>query len=230
MQYPIDNPTFPNESEEYRRAREELLEAEEVLRQQVEDVAALRRKLPLGGAVDQDYVFDELGEDGEVRQVKMSELFAPGKDSLLLYGFMYGSAMEQPCPMCTSIVDGLDGNAHHITQRMNLGVVARSPIERIQEHAAARGWSRLRLLSSANNSYQADYHAEAPDEAQWPMANVFVRRDGGIHHFWGSELMFREFPTGNLRHVDMIWPLWNVFDLTPEGRGTDWYPSLTYDD
>ena len=111
-----------------------------------------------------------------------------------------------------------------------MAIVARSPIERIQEHAAARGWKRLRLLSSANNSFQADYHAEAPDGAQWPMANVFVRRDGTIHHFWGSELMFREFPTGNQRHVDMIWPLWNVLDLTPEGRGESWYPSLDYDE
>lgn len=230
MQYPIDNPKFPNESEEYRHARQELLEAESALRQQVEDVAALRRKLPLGGVVDQDYVFDEIGADGAVRQVKLSGLFALGKESLLLYGFMFGPEMEKACPMCTSIIDGLEGNARHITQRMNMAIVARSPIERIQEHAAARDWKRLRLLSSANNSYQADYHAEAPEGAQWPMANVFVRRNGGIHHFWGSELMFREFPTGNQRHVDMIWPLWNVLDLTPEGRGESWYPSLAYDE
>jgi predicted dithiol-disulfide oxidoreductase (DUF899 family) len=228
MKYPIENPRFPNESKEYRRARQDLLEAEAELRQQMEDEAALRRQLPLGGGVDQDYVFDEIGENGEVRQVKLSELFAPGKDSLLLYGFMFGPEMAQACPMCTSILDGLEGNAQHISQRINLAVVARSPIERIQEFSALRGWKRLRLLSSANNRYQADYHAEAPDGNQWPMANVFVRRDGATHHFWGSELMFREFEGGNQRHVDQIWPLWNVLDLTPEGRGDTWYPSLGY--
>lgn len=197
MKYPIENPRFPNESEEYRRARLELLEAEVALRQQVEDVAAIRRELPLGGVVDQDYVFDELAEDGGVRQVKLSELFAPGKDSLFLCGFMFGPNMAQACPMCPSMLDGLEGNARHISQRVNLAVVARSPIERIREFGAVRGWDRLRLLSSASNSYQANYHAEAPDGNQWPRANVFVRRDGAIHHFWGSELMFREFEGGN---------------------------------
>ena len=77
---------------------------------------------------------------------------------------------------------------------------------------------------------QYDYLAEDKDQAQWPMANIFVRRDGKIHHSWGSELLFRPYPTGNTRHIDIMWPLWNVLDLTPEGRGKDWYPALEYEE
>ncbi len=226
----MTQPRFPNESEPYREARRKLLEAEAALRDQCERVAALRRQLPLGGRVPEDYAFDEMGADGQVHQVRLSELFAPGKDSLFLYGFMFGPRMKAPCTMCTSILDGLNGNAQHVSQRVNVAVSARSPIERIVEFACSRGWNHLRMLSSAGNTFQADYHAEDAEGNQWPMANVFVKRDGAVHHFWGSELMFEAFEGGDMRHVDLLWPLWNVLDLTPEGRGTDWFPRLSYDD
>ena len=220
---------YPNETPEYRRARKELLDAEATLREQVERVAALRRRLPLGGKVSSDYVFDQHRRSGHASEVKLTELFAPGKDSLLIYGFMFGPNMDHACPMCTSFLDSLDGAAPHLMQRMNLAVCARSPIERIAEFAASRGWRNLRLLSSAKNNYHHDYLAEGDDGAQWPMANVFVRRDAAIHHFWGSELLFEPFPAGNTRHIDMLWPLWNVLDLLPEGRGETWYPKLDYE-
>jgi len=225
----MDRPTFPNESHEYRKARNELLEAEAALRRQIEEVAALRRKLPLGGPVKEDYVFEEIREGGRVTKVKLSELFAPGQDSLFLYGFMFGPDMKEPCPLCTSMLDGLNGSALHVTQRVNLAVAARSPIQRIKEFAATRGWTNLRLLSSANNRYHRDYLAEDADGNQWPMANVFVKRGRAIHHFWGSELLFNKYEGGDMRHLDLLWPLWNVFDLTPEGRGENWYPSLSYE-
>lgn len=213
---------FPNESRAYRHARDELLEAEIRLRRNMEAVAALRRALPPGG-VAQDYAFD--AEEGRVR---LSELFTRG-ESLVAYSFMYGPGMERPCPMCTSILDGLEGNAHHIGQRTNLVVVAKSPIGRILAFARGRGWRRLRLLSSHDNNYNRDYHAETADAAQMPMLNVF-RRDGGtIRHFYGTELLYaKEEPGQNARHVDLIWPLWNVLDFTPQGRGSDWYPKLDY--
>jgi predicted dithiol-disulfide oxidoreductase (DUF899 family) len=225
----MDHPTFPNETAAYRQARNQLLEAEAKLRDQLEKVAALRRELPVGGAIKEDYVFDELDEDGAVTQVRLSDLFAPGKDSLFLYGYMFGPGAERPCPLCTSFLDSLDGNTLHLEQQINVAVVARSPIRRIKEVGSSRGWRRLRLLSSANNSYQADYLAEGEDGNQWPMANVFVKRGKVVHHSWGSELLFRSYAGGDMRHIDLLWPLWNVFDLTPEGRGQDWYPSLSYE-
>jgi len=216
---------FPGESRSYRRARNKLLQAEAKLRKQVEQVAALRRKLPAGGEIPQDYEFEEDGS----RKVRMSDLFERGKDSLVLYSFMYAPNMEKACPMCTAFLDSLDGAAPHVAQRANLAVVAKSPIGRIREYARGRGWRNLRLLSSAGNTYNFDYHGESPDGRQMPSLNVFVHRDGTIRHFFHTELLFAKEEKGqNARHMDMAWPLWNVLDFTPEGRGSDWYPKLDY--
>jgi predicted dithiol-disulfide oxidoreductase (DUF899 family) len=224
---------FPGESSEYRHARDRLLEAEIALRAQIESVAALRRQLPPGGAVAHDYVFDEGSTDGAdtetVRHVRFSELFAEGKDTLIVYSFMYGPTMEKACPSCTSVLDSMDGAVNHVTQRTNLVVVARSPIQRIRAHARERGWRNLRMLSSANNDYNADYHAETSDGRQYPILNVFTRRDGVIRHFWATELLFAEKAPGqDWRHVDIVWPLWALLDMTPDGRGTDFRPRLSY--
>ena len=215
---------FPGEDSTYRAARNELLESERELRRNVESVAAQRRALPLGGEPPEDYVFD--GADGPVR---LSELFADGKDSLIVYSYMFGPQMKSPCVMCTSILDALDGEAPHVVQRVNLAVVAKSPIERILGFTRPRGWRNLRLLSSSGNTYNHEYHAEDEGGAQMPACNVFVKRDGKVRHFYSTELLYDETDKGqDARHVDLIWPLWNLFDLTPEGRGTEWYPRLSY--
>jgi predicted dithiol-disulfide oxidoreductase (DUF899 family) len=214
---------FPNEDAKYRAARDKLLRAEMALRKNVAAVAAMRAKLPVGGEVPEDYVFE-----GEKGKVKLSELFERG-DTLVAYSFMYGPKMEQPCPMCTAMLDALDGNAQHIAQRTDLVVIAKSPLERIRAYARERGWNNFRLLSSAGNSYNADYYGEGPDGSQWPMLNVFVRRKVKIRHFYGTEMLFAKQERGqNARHVDAIWPLWNLLDFTPEGRGKDWYPRIAY--
>jgi predicted dithiol-disulfide oxidoreductase (DUF899 family) len=129
---------FPGESESYRAARDKLLDSEIEMRRTIESVAAQRRNLPLGGEVPEDYVFEEIvgeGSKGKKRKVRMSELFAKDKDSLILYNFMYGPEMPRPCPSCTSIIDGLNGEAPHVEQRVNFAIVAKSPIERIREFA-----------------------------------------------------------------------------------------------
>jgi predicted dithiol-disulfide oxidoreductase (DUF899 family) len=220
---------FPGESTAYRNARDRLLAAEIELRARVEEVAALRRALPPGGAVPQDYVFEEGAADETVRQVKFSELFRIPDASLAVYSFMYGSAMEKACPMCTAMLDSLDRTAPHATQRVNLVVVAKSPIARIRAFARMRGWRNLRLLSSGANTYNRDYHGESADGSQMPFLNVFTRRGGVTRHAYATELLYAPAVAGqNNRHVDSIWPLWNLFDFTPDGRGSDWYPRLEY--
>lgn len=222
---------FPGESVAYRDARNELLDAEIDLRRSIEWVAAKRRGLPLGGQVTKDYAFDEAceGDGSAPRKVRLSELFADGKDTLVIYSFMYGPQMPAACGSCTSILDALDGEAPHVVERVNLAVVAKSPIARIMEFAGGRGWRNLRLLSSGDTTYNRDYHAESPEGDQWPALNVFVRRDGVIHHSYNTELLYAPFDPGqDGRHVDSIWPLWNLFDLTPEGRGEKWNPRLSY--
>jgi predicted dithiol-disulfide oxidoreductase (DUF899 family) len=224
---------FPGESTAYREARNQLLQAELTLRKNIEEVASLRRKLPLGGEVPEDYVFDEgatdLEDSAAVRQTRLSELFRPGKDTLAIYSFMYGPTMKSACPSCTSILDSLDGTAPHATQRINLAVVAKNPLAKIRIHARSRGWRNLRLLSSAGNTYNHDYHGETAEGDQMPGLNVFARKDGKIHHSYYTELRFvPPEPGQDHRHVDLLWPLWNLFDFTPEGRGTNWHPKLTY--
>src|SRR5580658_5197523 len=127
---------FPGESARYRTARNRLLEAERDLRRQVERVAAMRRKLPPGGVVPQNYLFED-----DTTSVKLSELFRDEKDTLAIYSFMFSSGMKQACPMCTSFIDSLNGAAPHFEQRANLAVVAKSPIDRIRGYAQGRGWN-----------------------------------------------------------------------------------------
>ena len=225
---------FPNETPAYRAERDRVLQAEMALRKHIEEVAALRRQLPMGGTIPEDYVFEEgaanLDDSSASRQTRLSELFSPGKDTLVLYSYMFGPQMKAPCVSCTSMLDSLNGAAPHIRQRINLAVVAKSPLPRIRELARSRGWKNLRLLSSANNTYNRDYHGESDKGDQLPSLNVFVRREGKIHHFYNTELLFApQEPGMDGRHIDSIWPIWNMFDFTPEGRGTDWYPRLSYD-
>lgn len=246
MTEPLHAVRFPGESDEYRRARDELLVAEIDLRRRTEAVAAKRRALPLGGVVPEDYRFEEAAEGGG--EVRFSELFQAGKDVLVVYSFMFPrwpgdtrpgptgetgklALAETPCASCASILDSLDGAAVHLDQRLNLVVVAKSDPRRIRTFARERGWRDLRLLSSQSNAYNRDYHAENADGDQIPILNVFVRDGQELRHAWATELMFAPREEGeDARHVDSIWPVWSVLDMTPEGRGAERaFPKLRYD-
>ena len=238
---------FPGESAEYRAARDRLLGQEIELRRSMEAVAAARRELPPGGVVPEDYVFEGQGPGGFPTPVRLSELFAPGRNSLAIYSFMFprdpgderpGAAagesarlplVESPCPSCVALLDQLDGAAEHASPLVNLAVVAKSPLPRVRTFAEERGWRRLRLLSSAGNTYNRDYLGETAEGAQRPMLSVFHRDGAVIRHFWGSELWYA--PTDaeqDPRHLGTLEPLWNLLDLTPEGRPTDWDEQLRY--
>jgi len=224
---------FPGESAEYRRARNRLLQSEIKLKRQEEAVAKQRRALPLGGAVGSDYVFaaSAPGED-EVKAVRLSELFAPGKKTLFLYNFMFPERVGSmtPCPSCTSIIDAVDGASRHIVQRVDFAVIAKAPIETFRRHARNRGWTHALLLSSADNTFNRDYGAEDETGQQWPLAHVFTRRGKKIHHFWSSEMWWAAHDPGqDARHVDFMWPMWAIFDRTPEGRSKTWGPQLEYE-
>jgi len=238
---------YPGESAEYRAARDRLLEQEIELRRTMEAVASARRELPPGGAVPEDYVFSGAGADGSPTDLRLSELFAPGKSSLVIYSFMFprdpgderpGPASGQtallplaegPCPSCVALLDQLEGAAEHAAQHLNLVVVAKASLPRILAFAGERGWHRLRLLSSAGNTYNRDYLAETAEEHQRPMLNVFHRDGETIRHFWGSELFYAPTDHGqDPRHIGTLEPVWNLLDLIPEGRPADWDEQLSY--
>src|SRR5262245_256728 len=225
------NITFPGESAEYRDARNRLLEQEIELRRAMETVAAARRALPPGGVVPEDYVL--AARSGDVR---LSELFAPGKPSLAIYHFMFPrdpgddrpGAKDGPCPSCVALLDQLDGMAEHAEQNVNFAVVAQAPLDRVLAFADERGWRRLRLLSCAGTSFNRDYLAETPEGHQRPMLTVFHRDGDTIRHFWSSEIFYAPTEPGQeTRHVGTLEPLWNLFDFTPEGR-PDWDEQLHY--
>ena len=212
---------FPNESAEYRQARDALLAEEIELRRHIERVAAQRRALPAGGAVPKDYAF--VGGNGPV---SFSSLFGD-KQTLAVYSYMYGPKRAQPCPMCTSLMAAWDGESPDVEQRIALVMVARSPIERLLAVKKERGWQHLRLYSDVDGDFTRDY--VSAEDADMPAFNVFTRRDGSIRHFWSGEMGDTTADPGqDPRGAPDLMPLWTILDNTPEGRGGDWYPSLSY--
>ena len=206
----MSEPRYPNETAEYRSARDELLELEKELVRTTRAVAEKRRELPLGGRLKEDYQFQWANDDRVGEAVRLSELFGD-KPTLMLYNFMYGPGWDKPCLSCTSLMDGFDRTAYQVTQDAAFCGIAKAPAEKINDWANARGWKDIDLVSGFGTTYQADYECQADnDDIQWPILHVFRKHEGEVYHFWGTELK------GN--HVDTVWPYWNLMDFTPEGR------------
>jgi predicted dithiol-disulfide oxidoreductase (DUF899 family) len=216
-------PRFPGESADYRRARNALLAEEIELRRHIERVAAQRRALPPGGVVPEDYRFE--GEDGPVT---LSQMFGT-HDTLVTYNWMFGPQRERPCPMCTSLLSAYDGEMPDILQRVAFAVIGRSPIGKLTAFAKERGWRHLRLYSSDGNTFNRDYAGEDPAGDDVPALNVFTRSGGTVRHFYGGEMGPSSADPGeDPRGAPDLMPLWTILDMTPEGRGRDWYPKLDY--
>jgi predicted dithiol-disulfide oxidoreductase (DUF899 family) len=219
-----------NESEEYLAKREELRLAEIELMEHRERVAALRRGLPQGAAL-QDYEFlegpgDLDARDESIRTVKLSELFAAASRPLVIYHLMFGKKQVKPCPMCTMWIDGANGVAQHIAQNIDFAVVAAADPRALRDHARARGWNNVRLLSAGSNSFKYDLGSEDADGGQDSSVSVFTKdAENTVRHFYTAHP--RMAPEVKERGIDLLAPVWNFMDLTPQGRG-EWYASLAY--
>ena len=212
---------FPNESPEYRAARNHLLAEEIELRRHLEHVAALRRALPPGGEIPEDYVFE--GSKGAVR---FSQLFGD-KDALVIYSMMFGPQRERPCPMCTALLTSWEGTARNLCERVALAVIARSPIERLLDWKRERGWKNLQLYSDVQGDYTRSY--VSADDGDVPGLSVFTRDRDKVRHFWSGEIGGEMADPGqDPRGAPDLDPLWAILDLTPAGRGATWYPKLEY--
>ena len=217
------------ESEAYRNARDSLLEAEIALRDQRERVAEQRRKLPLDTGIE-DYLFHEgpadLGLDDPVSEIRLSDLLGESDKPFIVYQYMYGGAQSAPCSMCTMWVDGLNGVSQHIDQNTNFAIVAQAEIGLLRSLARDRGWHGLRLLSSAGSSFKTDLKFQDEAGDQFPGVSIFGRAaDGSPRHFYSAAAIMK---AGEYRGIDLLSPVWNLLDLTPDGRG-DWLPSLDDD-
>jgi predicted dithiol-disulfide oxidoreductase (DUF899 family) len=219
-----------NESTDYIAKREELARAELELMLQRERVAALRRQLP-EGAVIQDYAFEEGpaqldAGDAPIQTVRLSELFTGPDRSVVIYHFMFGKKQTNPCPMCTSLIDGLNGVAHHLAQNVDLAIVAAADPPALRAFARTRGWDKLRLLTSSASTFKYDLGSEDREGNQDSTVSVFTRdSDGTLRHFYSAHPRMSE--AIKERGLDLLSPIWNVLDLTPQGRG-DWYAELDY--
>lgn len=214
---------FPGESAAYREARNALLAEEIELRRHIERVAAMRRALPTGGEVPENYRFE--GENGAVT---LAEMFGE-HDTLITYNWMYGPQRERPCPMCTSLLSALDGEMPDILQRVAFAGIARAPVARLVDFREERGWRFLRLYSSGGNTFNRVYAHEDPESGDNPALNVFTRSGDVIRHFWAEEMGFEMADPGqDPRGAPDLMPLWTFLDKTPSGRGKDWYPKLAY--
>lgn len=231
------SPTTPNESREYREARDALRQQEIDLQRQMEAVAAQRKALPPGGEIGEDYVFDEIGGDGAATTVRMSELFGD-RDTLMLYNYMFPRMCgddrprpssgifselpidEGPCPSCTALIDMWDGTIAQVDGLGgNLAIVAKAPIERVAAFAQQRGWRHIRVLSAANNSFRSDYGGDDAEGRPVPQLTVFQRwPDGTIRLHWAGQRDFaRTFDVENPDQV-VVEPLWTLYDVvtTPQ--------------
>ena len=219
-----------NESPEYLSKREELRLAEIELMRQRERVAELRRSLPPGATIP-DYEFLEgptsLDDgDGPERTVRLSELFTSPDRSLVVYHFMYGKEQKNPCPMCTAWIDTFNGIAHHLAQNVDLVIVAAADLPTLRAHARKRGWNRLRLLSAGESTFKYDLGSEDDQGRQDSTVSVFTRdKDGTVRHFYSVHPRLGE--DIQERGIDELNPIWNMLDLTPQGRGT-FYASNDY--
>ena len=203
-------------AERRNAARAALLQEEIALKDHVERVAAQRRALEMPDPLDDDYAL--AASDDKV--VRLSELFGD-KEDLLVYHLMFHPDDDEPCPMCSMWVDGFNAIAPHVRQRAAFAIVAKAPIGKLRDWAKRRGWDKIPVLSSFSTTFNRDTHAEDQDGDQLPVISVFRRTDNGVHHFYHK---CAELDADNYRGIDLLTPVWNLFDLLPDGR-TDWMPA-----
>ena len=219
-----------NESAEYIAQREALRRAETELMRQRERIAAMRRALPQGAIVE-DYVFQEGpanldAGDAPIATVRLSDLFTGPERSVVIYHLMYGKRQTTPCPMCTMWIDGYDGVAHHLAQRLDFAIAAAADPSMLRQHARNRGWRHLRLLSCGKSTFKYDLGSEDKEGAQDSTISVFTRdHDGTLRHSYSAHPWMAD--DVKERGIDLLTPVYNMFDLTPQGRG-DWYAKLAY--
>ena len=178
--------------------------------------------MPPGGEAP-DYAF--LDEQGKT--VALKDMFGH-HDTLVTYFWMYGPQRERPCPMCTSLLGSLDIPAIDLVQRISLAVIGRSPVARQLAFARERGWRNLKFYQCVGDDFAKDYRGLALDGSEWASLDIWKKDGAAVRHFWAAESGKTADPGQDPHLAPDPTPLWTILDLTPDGRGTDWYPKLEY--
>ena len=216
---------LPGESAEYAEARTALLAEEIEARRHLTRLAEMRQALPQGPVVEKDYRF----KDANGSEVGLADLFGE-HDTLVTYFWMYGPDRERPCPMCTNFLGGVNGNAADIKQRAAFKILGRSTVERQTAFALERGWRDLDFVQTVGDDFALDHNALDPETGwEFPAFAVFRKEGGTVRYFYTADMPAEAADPGqDPRGAVDIAPLWNILDMTPEGRGEEWYPKLSY--
>jgi len=217
-------PVFPGESAAYRDARKALLIEEIEFRRHSTRLVEQRRALPPGPIIEKNYRF----KDSNGSDAGLIDLF--GKhDTLVTYFWMFGPQRDRPCPMCTNLIGSVNGNGADIKQRVALKILSRSPVERQYAFASERGWKDIDFVQTVGDDYAKDTHSLNAKGDEIPSLIVYKKEGDKVRLFWASEMgMDMGDPGQDARESPDLGVLWSVLDLTPEGRGKDWYPKLRY--
>jgi len=211
MDTTIDRLVASGSSDEYRHARENLYAAEKNLMQHVEQIARMRRELPEGPEVP-DYEF--VGIDGQIR---LSQLFQSGREPfLVMYHVMYWAEDDEFCPICSGWIDGLNAVSPHIEQRVNFVVASLAPPERLQQWARRRGWNRAPVVADVGTQLADAIHARDADGDPVSTVAVFSKTGPTLRHTYTAH---PDENDNTIHGIDLLQPVWHVFDLTPAGRG-----------
>jgi predicted dithiol-disulfide oxidoreductase (DUF899 family) len=224
----LDRESYVGETDSYRRQRDQLLLEELALSDQTERVAELRRRLGTNPVVA-DYVLQEIPAPLDMaaapRAVRLAELFQDGQRTLILQHVMFAPDEDEACPMCSMWADAFNAIAHHVRRQASVVLTAKAGIEKFRAWGRGRGWTNIRLLSSFGSSFQRDFGFEDAEGEQTPGLSVFsLTADGRVQHCYSvhAHMMGEHW-----RGMDPLSPVWNLLDLTPEGRD-DWMPGNDY--
>ena len=218
------------------------LEQEIELRRNMEAVAVARRRVAPGGAAPAGLRFHGSRAQMAARaEVRLSEMFAPGRDSLVIYSMMIprvefvgttararqagtkkGGGAQGPCPSCTAF---LDQSGRRRRQRRASTSISRSP-ERRQLSALLNFAAERRLAGTCAFCLGRKPPITATTRPRPPTQQPMLTCSTVMEtHSWGSDAS-HAYP-GKIPATRHSRTALNLYDLTPEGRGIDWDEQLS---
>ena len=207
-------------SDQWTRARRELLTKEKEFLKRRDELSQARRELPWE-RVAASYVFE-----GAAGRESLADLFG-GYSQLIVYHFMFAPDWEAGCKSCSFWADSFNGVTAHLAQRdVAFVAISRAPYAKLKAFAQRLGW-QFKWLSSEDSQFNYDYgvsfRAEDVEQgrAQYnsaPYAGTMTDLPGlSVFHKDADGGLFRTYST-YARGLDPINAAYQLLDLVPKGR------------